>query len=75
MIHIYEKDVVCMCPPLRLLLITSGMIGMKLKPYDWLNKFYRFYMVAIVNMVSRHGLTIKAHYRNQLNKSKLAVCS
>ena len=50
------------------------MIGMKLSPYDWLNKFYRFYMVAIVNIISRDGLTIEAHYRNQLNKNKLVVC-
>ena len=36
-------------------------------PYDWLNKFYSFCVV------SRHGLTIEAHRKNQPNKSKLAL--
>ena len=31
-------------------------------------------MAAIVSIVIRHGLTIKAHHRNQPNKSKLALC-
>ena len=33
----------CVCPPLRLF-ITSGV---KRTLYDWLNKFYNLYMVAI----------------------------
>ena len=45
-----------------------------IKPYNWLNKFNRFYMAAVVGMVSRHDITIEAHHRNQPNKSKLALC-
>ena len=41
----------CVCPSLRLL-ITCGMIW---TPYDWLNKFYSFYM-AIVVIVNGRGL-------------------
>ena len=50
--------------------MTSGVIW---TPYDWLNKFYSFCMGAIVGFVSRHGLTIEAHGRNQPNKSKVAL--
>ena len=44
-------------------------------PYDRLNKLYSHYMAATVGIVSSymHGLTIKAHCRNQPNKSKLAL--
>ena len=42
--------------------------------YDWLNKFYKFYMVAVVGIDIRHGLIIKEHHRNQPNKSKLVLC-
>ena len=45
----------CLCPPPRLL-ITSGMIW---TPYDWLNKFYSFYMAAEVVISSGRGLRIK----------------
>ena len=38
----------CVCPPPRLL-ITSGVIC---TPYDWLNKFYGFYMAAMVGIGS-----------------------
>ena len=60
---------VCACLPPRLL-ITSGVIQIQ---YDWLNKFYTFYMAAIVSIVSRSQLTIEAYRRNQTNKSKLAL--
>ena len=69
---------VCVCvyvhvcvlyPPLRVL-ITSGMIW---NPYDWLNKFYSFYMVAVVGIISKRGFGIQVHHRNQANKSKLAL--
>ena len=42
-------------------------------PYDWLSKFYNFYMVAVVDIISRHHLIIEAYHRNQLNKTKLAI--
>ena len=50
---------------------ASGMIW---TPYDWLNKIYSFYVAAVVGIVSRCGLIIEAYCRNQLNKSKLAMC-
>ena len=56
---------VCVSPPLRLL-ITSSMIW---TPYDWLNKFCSFCVVAIVGIVSRHGLSNES----QPNKRKLAL--
>ena len=37
--------------------------------YDWLNKFYNFYMAAVVGIVSRRGLSIEVYRRNQPNKS------
>ena len=55
----------CVCPPPRLL-ITSGMIWSQ---YDWLNKFYSFYMAAIVGIISKHSPTIEAHHREHPNKS------
>ena len=36
---------VCVCPRQ---LITSDMMWHDMNPYDWLNKFYIFYMAAIV---------------------------
>ena len=42
-------------------------------PYNWLHKFYSICKAAIVGTVSRPGLTIEAHCRNQPNKSKLAL--
>ena len=42
--------------------------------YDWLNKFYSFYLPAVVSTVCRRGLSIDAHCKNQPNKSKLALC-
>ena len=39
----------CVCLPPRLL-ITSGMIW---TIYDWLNKFYSFYMATVVIIGSR----------------------
>ena len=44
----------CVCVPLRLL-ITSGVIWCDIDPYDWLNKFYGFFMAAAVGIISRHG--------------------
>ena len=44
-------------------------------PCDWLNKFYSFYMAAVIVIISRHGLNIDACHRNQPtdNKSKLVL--
>ena len=42
-------------------------------PYDWLNKFYSFYVTAVVGIVGRHGLSTDAHHENQPNKHKLAL--
>ena len=47
---------------------------MVLSPYDWLNKLYMLYVAATVSIISRCGLTIDVHHRNQSNKSKLALC-
>ena len=44
---------VCVCPPPRLL-ITSGVIW---TPYDWSNKLYGFYMVAVVDIGSGHDVS------------------
>ena len=60
---------VSVCSPPRLV-ITGGMIW---TPYDWLKKYYNFCVAAIVGIVSRHGLRIEAHRRNQPNKSKLVL--
>ena len=60
---------VSVCPPQRLV-ITSAVIW---TPYDWLKKYYSFCMAAIVSIVSRHCLRIKARCRNQPNKSKLLM--
>ena len=38
-----------------------------------LNKFYSFYMVAVVGILSRRGLSIDACCRNQLNNSKVLL--
>ena len=52
--------IVCVCPPLRLL-ITSGVIW---TPYDWVNKFYSFYMAIVVVIVNGRGLGIDKHRRH-----------
>ena len=39
------------------LLINSGVMWPDMVPYDWLNKFHKFYMAAIVGIIiSRRGL-------------------
>ena len=44
-------------------------------PQDWLNNLYSFYVEAVVNIVSRHGLNlgVNACHENQPNQYKLAV--
>ena len=51
---------VCVCPSPRLL-ITSGVMQCNIDPYDWLNKFYGFYMAAVVGIIS--GRDISIHMR------------
>ena len=49
---------VCVC----LVLITSGMIW---TPYDWLNKLYSFYIMAVVVVIGNgRGLRIEVCYGN-----------
>ena len=43
------------------------MAGMIWTPYDCLNKFYSFYMTAVLYIVSRCVLSINAGCRNQPN--------
>ena len=38
---------------------ASGIIK---APYDWLNKFYSFYVAAVVGIISRCGLSIDVHH-------------
>ena len=69
--HLYVC--LCVCLP-QSVLITSDMIAMKSSSYDWFNRLYGFYIVAIVGIVSKCGLTIEVCHRNQPNKSRLAPC-
>ena len=58
---------VCVCLhvcPLPRLLITSGMKWYDIDPYDWLNKFYGFYMAAVVGIGSGYDISI---YRRRGN--------
>ena len=54
---------VCVCPPPRLL-ITSGVMWCDIDPYDWLNKFYGFYMAAVVDIVSGCDVSMHTHHGN-----------
>ena len=54
---------VCVCPPPRLL-ITSGVMWCDIDPYDWLNKFYGFYMAAVIGINSGRDLSIYIHHEN-----------
>ena len=68
---VYVRACMCVCvwPPFRLIII-SGMIW---TPCDWLNKFYSFYVAAIVGIVSTHGLSTDACHGKQPNKYKLEL--
>ena len=57
----------CTCPRQ---LITSGVMWPNMDPDNWLNKFYSFYMVAVVGIISRCDLSIEAHCKNQPIKYK-----
>ena len=49
----------CVCPPPRLL-ITSGTICIS---YDWVNKFYSFYIAVVISIISGRVVSINAHHR------------
>ena len=52
----------CVCVSAPRLLITSGMMCCDIDPYDWLNKFYGFYVAAVVGIDS--GCDISIYTRN-----------
>ena len=58
--YVCVRMCVSVCLPPRLL-TTSGMIW---TAYDWLNKFYSFYMAAVVIIGSGRGLRIEVHHGN-----------
>ena len=60
----------CVCVSTLRLLITSGKIWTQ---YHWLNKFYNCYIAAVINIVTRCGLSIYACHRHQSHKSKLVL--
>ena len=62
-----------MCVSAPRLLITSGVMWCDIDPYDWLNKFYGFYMTAVFGIASGRGIGIHTRRGNQPNKSKLAM--
>ena len=57
----YMCVLVCVCVSTLTLLITSGVIW---TPYDWLSKFYSFYMAALVIIGNGRGLRIEARRGN-----------
>ena len=56
------------CPPPEIL-ITSGVIGTS---YNWLNKFYSYYMATVVIMIKGRGLGIGTHCRHLPTKGYVA---
>ena len=54
--HVCMCMCVCVCTPR--LLTTSGVMW---TPYDWVNKFYSFYMAAAVIIGGGCGLRIEVH--------------
>ena len=54
---------VCVCPPPRLLL-TSGVMWCDIDPYNWLNKFYDFYVAVVVGISSGRDVSIYMHRGN-----------
>ena len=61
---------VCVCVSTLRLLITSGKIWTQ---YHWLNKFYNCYIAAVIDIVTRYGLSIYACHRHQSHKIKLVL--
>ena len=52
----------CVCPSPRLS-ITSGMMWCDIDPYDWFNKFYGFYMAAVVGIGSGRMRDVSIYMR------------
>ena len=71
-VYVCVCDTVSVCLPPRLV-INSGVMWCDMDLIWLVNKFYSFYMAAMISIVSRHGLRIEVHCRNQSNKSKLAL--
>ena len=55
------------------LLLSTRLSGIVWTQYDWVNKFYNFYMSAVVDVVSRCGSSIDAHHRNQPSEGRLVL--
>ena len=54
---------VCVSTPR--LLITSGVMWCDIDSiYDWLNKFYSYYIAAVVGIVSRCDISIHTRHGN-----------
>ena len=68
--QVYMHVHVCVLVSTPKLSITSGKIW---TPYCRLNKFYSFYIAAIVGVVIGHALRIIVRCSNQPNKSKLVL--
>ena len=64
---------VCACLHWCVCVYPPDVINIKWTLYDWLNKFYSFYVAAVVGIISRHGLSIDVHHGNQPNKHKPAL--
>ena len=69
-----QRVYMCVSPPLRQLL-TGGVIWQDiLTPYDWLKKFYSFYMAVVFGIISRHYLSIDVGHTVESNLiSKLVL--
>ena len=49
------------------------MMWCNIHTYDWLNKFFGFYMAAVVSIISGRAIIIYVCHGNQSNKGKLAL--
>ena len=63
-----------LCFPAPKAMITNGVIWHDIKPIWLVIQALQVYMAAIVNVVSRCGLTIEVCCRDQPNNSKLVLC-
>ena len=66
---VYAHVCLCVC-----VFVPKAMAWyIRMDPHDWLNMFYSLYVIAVVGIISRGGLSIDAHHENQPNKHKLAL--